>query len=103
MEDKQDKEDLEKENKKAKKFLERVKEVLGEKITDVRLTHRLTDTPACIVGSENDLGPQMAQIMKAAGQNVPEMKPTLELNPEHSFIKRIENEQDEDEFSEWVS
>lgn len=102
LEDKEDKEKLEKENEEAKQFLERVKEVLSEKITNARLTHRLTDTPACVVVGEHDMGAQMAQIMKAAGQAVPDTKPTFELNPEHALVKRIEDEQDEEAFSEWV-
>ncbi len=102
LEDKEDKEKLEKENEEAKQFLERVKEVLTDKVTGARLTHRLTDTPACVVTGEHDMGAQMAQIMKAAGQNVPDTKPTFELNPEHDLVKRIEEEQDEEAFSEWV-
>ena len=102
LEDKEDKEKLEKENEEAKQFLERVKEVLTDKVTTVRLTHRLTDTPACVVTGEHDMGAQMAQIMKAAGQNVPDTKPTFELNPEHDLVKRIDDEQDEEAFSEWV-
>jgi len=102
LDDKEDKEKLEKENEEAKQFLERIKETLKDKVSEVRLTHRLTDTPACVVAGEYDLGPQMAQIMKAAGQPVPDTKPSFELNPTHALVKRIENEQDEDAFSEWV-
>ncbi len=102
LEDKKDKARLDKENKKAKPFLEHIKSVLGESVTDVRLTHRLTDTPACIVQGEGDLGPQMAQILKAAGQAVPESKPIFELNPESEIVTRLEKEQDETAFSEWA-
>jgi len=102
LDDKEDKEKLEKENEEAKQFLERIKETLKDKVSEVRLTHRLTDTPACVVAGEYDLGPQMAQIMKAAGQPVPDTKPSFELNPTHALVKRIENEQDEEAFSEWV-
>jgi molecular chaperone HtpG len=77
--------------------------VLEEKVKEIRLTHRLTDTPACIVQDEGDLGPQMAQILKAAGQAVPDSKPILELNPEHLFVKKLEQEQDEEDFSEWAN
>ncbi len=101
LEDKKDKEKLDEENEKAKSFLEQVKTVLGEKVSEVRLTHRLTDTPACIVQSDGDLGPQMAQILKAAGQPVPESKPIFELNPENEIVKKLENEQDEEAFAEW--
>lgn len=101
LEDKKDKAKLDKENKKAKPFLEHIKAVLDESVSEVRLTHRLTDTPACIVQGEGDLGPQMAQILKAAGQAVPESKPIFELNPENEIVKTLENEQDDDAFSEW--
>jgi molecular chaperone HtpG len=103
LEDKQDKEKLDKENQQAKPFLERMNKVLEEKVKEIRLTHRLTDTPACIVQDEGDLGPQMAQILKAAGQAVPDSKPILELNPEHLFVKKLEQEQDEEDFSEWAN
>ncbi len=102
LEDKKDKAKLDKENEKAKPFLEHVKTVLGESVADVRLTHRLTDTPACIVQGEGDLGPQMAQILKAAGQAVPESKPIFELNPENEVVKKLEKEQDDEAFSEWA-
>lgn len=101
LEDKKDKKKLEKENEEAKPFLDRVKTVLENEVSDVRLTHRLTDTPACIVQGEGDLGPQMAQILKAAGQAVPDSKPIFEINPEHEIVKNLENEQDEDAFAEW--
>ncbi len=103
LEDKKDKQKLEKENEQAKPFLERITKTLEDRVNDVRLTHRLTDTPACIVQGDGDLGPQMAQILKAAGQAVPETKPTLELNSEHLFVKKLEDEQDEEAFSEWAN
>ncbi len=103
LEDKKDKEKLDKENEQAKPFLERMSKTLQGKVKEIRLTHRLTDTPACIVQGDGDLGPQMAQILKAAGQAVPDSQPILELNPEHLFVKKLENEQDEDDFEEWAN
>lgn len=89
-------------SEKAKPFLERVKKVLGDRVADVRLTHRLTDSPACVVLNEHDLGPQMAQILKAAGQEVPQGKPILELNPKHPLIEKMQSDMEEQLFSDWA-
>nr|WP_298414737.1 molecular chaperone HtpG [uncultured Halomonas sp.] len=84
------------ETAKAKEDLvKRVKEALGNDVQEVRVTHRLTDSPACVVLSEHEMGFQMRRIMEAAGQPVPEVKPILELNPEHSLVTRLENAGDE--------
>lgn len=82
-------------------FIERVKGVLGDKVKDVRLTYRLTDTPSCIVVGENDMSTQMIKLMQAAGQPVPEQKYIFEVNPDHELVKRLADEQDEQQFSEW--
>ncbi|WP_048308226.1 molecular chaperone HtpG [Halomonas sp. PR-M31] len=79
------------ETAKAKEDLvKRVKEALGDDVQEVRVTHRLTDSPACVVLSEHEMGFQMRRIMEAAGQPVPEVKPILELNPEHALVERLE-------------
>ncbi|CAG9001167.1 MAG: Chaperone protein HtpG [Candidatus Celerinatantimonas neptuna] len=83
-------------------FIDRVKEVLGDSVKDVRLTYRLTDTPSCIVADEHDMSTQMIKLMQAAGQPVPEQKYIFELNPDHAMVKRIADEQDEGQFSEWT-
>ncbi|GHA93071.1 molecular chaperone HtpG [Modicisalibacter luteus] len=81
---------------KAKEDLvKRVKEALGDEVQEVRVTHRLTDSPACVVLSEHDMGFQMRRIMEAAGQPVPEVKPILELNPEHALVTRLETAEDD--------
>jgi molecular chaperone HtpG len=79
-----------------------VKKVLGEKIDSVRVTNRLTDSPACLVVGEDDMGAQMRRIMEQAGQAMPESKPILELNPEHSLVKKLDQESDEDRFADLV-
>nr|WP_297458164.1 molecular chaperone HtpG [uncultured Halomonas sp.] len=80
------------ETAKAKEDLvKRVKEALGDDIQEVRVTHRLTDSPACVVLSEHEMGFQMRRIMEAAGQPLPEVKPILELNPEHALVARLES------------
>ncbi len=84
----------------AKSLIERVKVTLGDAVKEVRVTHRLTDSPACLVAGEHDLSGNMARILKAAGQNAPESKPILELNPTHKLVKRLENEAEETKFAD---
>ncbi|QJQ95331.1 MULTISPECIES: molecular chaperone HtpG [Halomonadaceae] len=80
------------ETAKAKEELvKRVKEALGEEVQEVKVTHRLTDSPACVVLPEHEMGFQMRRIMEAAGQKVPEVKPILELNPGHALVARLES------------
>ncbi|OHV12914.1 molecular chaperone HtpG [Kushneria phosphatilytica] len=79
------------ETAKAKESLvARIREVLGEDVQEVRVTHRLTDSPACVVLPEHEMGYQMRRLMEAAGQPLPEVKPILELNPEHALVTRLE-------------
>ena len=77
-----------------------VKESLKDRIKDVRLTNRLTDSPACLVADENDPGANLERIMKAMGQDMPSSKPILELNPEHAIVKKLEK--DADDLSDWA-
>jgi molecular chaperone HtpG len=81
-------------------LLERCKKVLEDRVEEVRLTHRLTDSPACLVLGEYELGAQMRRIMEAAGQKVPSSKPSLELNPDHPLVKKLDQEADEDRFAD---
>ncbi|MDN4628051.1 MULTISPECIES: molecular chaperone HtpG [Erwinia] len=83
-------------------FVDRVKTLLGERVKDVRLTHRLTDTPAIVTTDANDMSTQMAKLFAAAGQPVPEVKYLFELNPEHALVKRAADTQDEARFGEWI-
>lgn len=78
----------------AKSLVEKIKSTLGEQVKDVRVTHRLTDSPACLVSDTHDLSGNLARILKAAGQNAPETKPILEINPGHKLVKRLEAEND---------
>ena len=84
----------------AKTLIERIKTTLGDAVKEVRVTHRLTDSPACLVAGEHDLSGNMARILKAAGQNAPQAKPILELNPTHKLVKRLEAETEEAKFSD---
>lgn len=83
-------------------FVERVKTLLGERVKDVRFTHRLTDTPAIVVTDADEMSTQMAKLFAAAGQQAPEVKYIFELNPEHALIKRAADVSDDAEFGEWV-
>ncbi|HDL7927035.1 TPA: molecular chaperone HtpG [Yersinia enterocolitica] len=83
-------------------FVERVKTLLGERVKDVRLTHRLTDTPAIVTTDADEMSTQMAKLFAAAGQQAPEVKYIFELNPEHSLVKRAADVTDDAQFAEWV-
>ena len=86
---------------KAKEGLvERLKAALGEEVAEVRVSHRLTDSPAILAIGEADLGLQMRQILEASGQKVPESKPIFEFNPAHPLIEKLDAEPDEDRFGE---
>lgn len=84
----------------AKTLVERIKQTLGEQVKDVRVTHRLTDSPACLVSDAQDLSGNLARMLKAAGQSAPEAKPILEINPAHKLVKRLENESADAVFSD---
>ena len=84
----------------AKTLIERVKTTLGVAVKEVRVTHRLTDSPACLVAGEHDVSGNLARILKAAGQNAPDSKPILELNPTHKLVKRLEAETEESKFAD---
>ena len=83
-----------------KDLLERIKTALTDRVQDVRVTNRLTDSPACLVVGDFDMGAQMKKIMEAAGQKVPDSKPIFEINVEHPLVQRLESEQGEDRFKE---
>ncbi|MGG2397014.1 molecular chaperone HtpG [Pseudomonas sp. SH1-B] len=86
---------------KAKEGLvERLKGALGEQVAEVRVSHRLTDSPAILAIGEQDLGLQMRQILEASGQKVPDSKPIFEFNPGHPLIERLDAEPDEDRFAD---
>ncbi len=98
----EDKEERKKVEEEAKGLVERIKNVLEEKVEDVRVSHRLTSSPACIVLSEQDMALYMQNLMKQAGHDMPESKPVLEINPTHALVQRMENEQAEDRFEDWA-
>lgn len=84
----------------AKSLVEKIKNALADQVKDVRVTHRLTDSPACLVSDAHDLSGNLARMLKAAGQNAPEAKPILEINPSHKLVKRLEGETAEAVFAD---
>jgi molecular chaperone HtpG len=99
-EDKKEQEELQ---KASEGLVERLQSVLGERVEEVRATSRLTDSPACLVVGDHDMGAQMRRIMESAGQAVPEAKPILEVNPGHPLLQKLDAESDEDRFSDLAS
>ncbi|MDR0805197.1 MAG: molecular chaperone HtpG [Enterobacteriaceae bacterium] len=83
-------------------FVERAKTFLGDRVKEVRLTHRLTDTPAVVTTDADEMTTQMAKLFAAAGQKAPEVKYIFELNPEHALVKRAADVSDDATFGEWV-
>jgi molecular chaperone HtpG len=88
------------EDAEAQPFLDRLKATLGERVSDVRATHRLTDSPACLAVGEYDMGLQMRRIMEAAGQKVPDSKPIFEINAAHPLVRKLDQEADEERFAD---
>ena len=84
--------DKEKEEKKTSPLTEKIKEILGDQVDEVRLSARLTDSPACLVIGEHEMGAQMRQIMQAAGQPLPPTKPVLEINPDHPLMAGFDSD-----------
>ena len=100
LEDEAEKKAQEKEESDSKPLLERIKKALGEGVKEVRVTLRLTDSPACLVADEHDMGANFQRMLKAAGQNMPAAKPILEINPHHALVQRLKDEADEDRFAD---
>jgi len=98
-----DKEIQEATEERAKDLLERITTSLGDKVESVKVSHRLTSSPACLVLKEQDMALHMQQLMKQAGHDLPESKPTLEINPTHPVLERMNGESDEAQFGEWAS
>ena len=87
----------------AQALVDRLKTVLKDQVKDVRVTTRLTTSPACLVVDEYDMDPSLLRLLKAAGQKIPTMKPILEINTHHPIILKINNEADEQKFADWAT
>lgn len=103
LDDAEDKKQQEELEKSFEEQVKRFETALGEKVKSVRVTHRLTQSPACIVTDDNDMSTQMAKLMEAAGQKVPETKYIFELNPEHSLVQQVIALDNDDKFAEWAN
>lgn len=101
LEDEAEKKEQEAAEGEYKDLVAKIKEALGEKVKEVRITHRLTDSPACLVADENDMSGNLARMLKAAGQKAPESQPILEINPRHPLVTRLKYE--EAKFADWTS
>jgi molecular chaperone HtpG len=87
-------------DKEHQTLLEKIKGALGERVEAVNISHRLVDSPACVVASESDLNPQLRRMLEASGQSIPESKPILEINVQHPLVKRLSSEADDQRFGD---
>ena len=99
----EDKKEHEEKAKAAEPAVEKIKESLGDKVKDVRVTDRLTESPACLVSDQFDMSSNMERILKQAGQDVPDMKPILEINPDHELIQRLSKMRSKDKINDYAS
>lgn len=104
VEDEEEKKQQEEQAKQFEDLVKRIQEQLKDRVQEVRVTNRLTDSPACLVVGEHDMGVQMRRIMEAAGQKLPESKPIFEINPEHPLLQRLNSESNEERFNDltWI-
>jgi molecular chaperone HtpG len=102
----EDKKEQEETTKDFEAIIKQMKEVLGDRVSDVRITHRLTDSPACLVTGDNEMSLNMERIMKEAGQSMSMLggmggsKPVFEVNPSHALVEKVKEEQDDDRFAD---
>ena len=99
LEDEVEKEQREKETNAFQELTEKMKQTLSEQVKDVRVTFRLTESPACLVADTYDMSGNLERLLKSAGQNVPHAKPILEINPHHPMVQRLKNEVEN--FEDW--
>jgi molecular chaperone HtpG len=102
MDDEETKEKKKEDEKTFKDLVDSFKKSLGDKVDDVRITHRLTDSPACVVFSENAMSGHLQRLMQAAGQAAPQAKPILELNPDHAMLAHLKSNTDEKVITRWA-
>jgi molecular chaperone HtpG len=100
LEDEAERQEAEKAADEYKELLEKIKASLGDRVKDVRVTYRLTDSPSCLVSDQHDPSANLARMLKAAGQAVPSIKPILEINPHHVVVQRLKYE--ETRFEDWA-
>ena len=98
----EEKKQAKKAHKEHRQLLQRINDALGSQVKEVRVSHRLTDSPACLVADEQDMGAHMERLLRATGQQVEASKPILEVNPEHPLLQHMEQEKDETRFQDWA-
>jgi molecular chaperone HtpG len=103
LEEEKEKEEKKKVEADAKTLVEKIKSSLGDRVKEVKVTHRLTDSPSCLVVGEHDISGNLERILKAAGQQTPENKPTLEINPKHALIQKLDGFKESSDFDEYAS
>jgi molecular chaperone HtpG len=103
LETEEDKKATEQATKDNGDLIERMKKVLEGKVEDVKISSRLDESPACVVSSDGAMSLQMARMMKAAGQPVPESKPVFEINIDHKLVKQLDSDMADTDFNDWVS
>ena len=101
LQDEAEKTEQEKDAGEYKSLTDKIKESLGDRVKEVRVTHRLTTSPACLVADTHDMGMNLERLLKAAGQSVPMSKPILEINPHHPIVERLNQEAAGEHFSDW--
>lgn len=102
LEDEEEKKDAEKAADSLKPLLERLKKILDDKVKEVRITHRLTSSPACLVADENSMDASLERLLKSAGQGVVGNKPIMEINPQHPIVAALKDETEEKRFNDWT-
>ena len=101
LENEEEKEAAKKLEGEHKDFIQRVQDSIGEDISEVRISHRLTDSPSCLVLGENEMAGHMQRMFKQAGHEIPDNKPALEINLKHPLVSGLEQEADDERFSDW--
>ena len=101
LEDKEEQEKIKQAEESYKDLLKRMQDTLGDKVKEVRISHRLTNSPSCMVVEQHDMAVSMQKILKQAGHQLPDIQPILEVNPDHLLVKRLNDETDEKRFEDW--
>ncbi|WP_435102521.1 molecular chaperone HtpG [Arhodomonas sp. AD133] len=103
LEDAEEKKAREERAEALKPLTEKLRETLGDRVSDVRISDRLTDSPACLVVGEYEFGINMQRMLKAAGHDMPQSAPALEVNPDHRLIQRLESGSEDNRFEDWAN
>jgi molecular chaperone HtpG len=103
LEDEAEREEQEKVAEQFKPLVDRLKEALSERVSDVRISHRLTDSPSCLVVGQYEFGMNMQRMLRAAGHAMPQSQPALEVNPDHPLVKRLQDASEDAGFADWAS